>query len=132
MENSKETRRKNPKMDDTPTDINTPIGAFQEALLVSSERWADASKPGRTVIRWSRNLGVETSNLPVIVYCDSNIPHTATYAGEALSPHPGSPVPSLKVPKTNLPDWWIGAFARIAMAKQLMPTECKMMDELFR
>lgn len=37
--------RKNPKMADTPTDVNTPSGAFHAALFVSSERWAEASKP---------------------------------------------------------------------------------------
>ena len=37
--------RKKPKRDETPMDIRTPRGAFQEAFCVSSERWAEASKP---------------------------------------------------------------------------------------
>lgn len=36
---------KKPKRADTPIDIKTPIGALHEALRVSSDRWADASKP---------------------------------------------------------------------------------------
>lgn len=36
---------KNPKRDEKPTEEITPIGADQEALRVSSERWAEASKP---------------------------------------------------------------------------------------
>jgi hypothetical protein len=74
MENKRQSSRKKPKMADTPIDVNTPIGADQEALRVSSERWADASKP-------------------VIVYWLNRTPQIATYAGEALTDHPGSPVP---------------------------------------
>lgn len=71
-------RRKKPKTADTPTDMSTPSGAFQAALFVSSDKWAEASKP-------------------VMVYCAIKIPHTATYAGEARTLQPGdgaSPVPS--------------------------------------
>lgn len=59
MEKRSETRRKKPKTAEMPTDIKTPSGAFQAALFVSSERWAEASKP-------------------VIVYWAIRIPHTAT------------------------------------------------------
>jgi hypothetical protein len=34
-----------PKRALNPTELITPMGALQEALCVSSERWADASKP---------------------------------------------------------------------------------------
>lgn len=79
---------KKPKREEKPTDETTPMGADQEAFLVSSERWAEASKP-------------------VSVYCDIKAPHAATYAGEARMLHPSEPsaaVPSLKVAKTNLAD----------------------------
>ncbi len=59
MEKRREIRRKKPKMAETPTDISTPRGAFHAALWVSSDRWAEASKP-------------------VMVYCAIKIPHTAT------------------------------------------------------
>jgi len=36
---------KNPKRALKPTEDITPMGADQDALRVSSERWADASKP---------------------------------------------------------------------------------------
>lgn len=49
MEKSNETIRKNPKIDEIPTDIRTPSGAFQDALLVSSDKCADASKPVRSL-----------------------------------------------------------------------------------
>jgi len=40
---------------------------------------------------------------PVSVYCESNAPHIATYAGLARMDHPSAsrPVPSLKRPNTN-------------------------------
>ncbi len=66
------------KMAETPTDMRTPTGAFHAALLVSSDKWAEASKP-------------------VTVYCAIRIPHTATQAGKARTLHPGdgvSPVAS--------------------------------------
>ena len=36
---------KNPKIEETPTDVRTPIGALHDARRVSSERCAEASKP---------------------------------------------------------------------------------------
>jgi len=36
---------KKPKMEENPTELMTPIGALQDAFRVSSERWAEASKP---------------------------------------------------------------------------------------
>ena len=45
IEKSREMRRKKPKIAEHPTDIRTPIGAFQEALVFSSERCAEASNP---------------------------------------------------------------------------------------
>lgn len=59
MQKRSDTRRKKPKTADTPTDMSTPSGAFQAALFVSSDKWAEASKP-------------------VMVYCAIKIPHTAT------------------------------------------------------
>ena len=78
IENRRERIRKNPNSDDTPIDIKTPSGALQEALRVSSDRWAEASKP-------------------VMVYWLIRTPQAATYAGEARTLHPGAgsvPVPS--------------------------------------
>ena len=62
-------RTKKPKMAEKPTEVRTPRGALQEALRVSSDRWAEASKP-------------------VMVYWLMRTPHTATYAGEARMLHP--------------------------------------------
>ena len=59
MQKRRETSRKKPKTADTPTLMRTPSGAFQAALFVSSDKWAEASKP-------------------VMVYCAIKIPHTAT------------------------------------------------------
>ena len=75
MEKRKERITKKPKREEKPTEEMTPIGADQEALRVSSERCAEASKP-------------------VSVYWDMRAPHAATYAGEARTLQPGSPVPS--------------------------------------
>lgn len=36
---------KKPKREENPTEETTPIGADQDAFRVSSDRWADASKP---------------------------------------------------------------------------------------
>jgi len=47
IENRNERMTKNPKMELNPTEVMTPIGADQDAFRVSSERWADASKPVR-------------------------------------------------------------------------------------
>jgi hypothetical protein len=69
---------KNPNKAEKPTELMTPIGADQDAFLVSSDRCADASKP-------------------VNVYCDMSAPQQAMYAGEARTLHPTSgatPVPS--------------------------------------
>ncbi len=113
MEKSRERRTKNPKSAEKPTEETTPMGADQEALRVSSLRWAEASKPVR-------------------VYWDMRAPQHATYAGEARTDQPGSPVPSLNVAKTNLADWWVGALARTAMANAVMPAECRRIEVLFR
>ena len=43
MEKRREMIRKKPNTAETPTDMSTPRGAFQDALLVSSDRWAEAS-----------------------------------------------------------------------------------------
>ena len=78
MEKRRAMRRKKPKRAETPTEMRTPSGAFQAALLVSSLRCAEASKP-------------------VMVYCAIRMPQTATYAGDARTLQPGaglSPVPS--------------------------------------
>jgi hypothetical protein len=99
-----------------PTELTTPMGALQEAFRVSSERCADASKP-------------------VSVYCDMRAPQQATYAGLARTLHPSypvAPVPSLKEAKTNLALWCVGAFAKTAMAIDVMPRECKTMELLLR
>lgn len=45
MEKRKERSTRRPKMALNPTEETTPMGADQEALRVSSERWAEASKP---------------------------------------------------------------------------------------
>jgi hypothetical protein len=45
MEKRKLRMTKNPKRAEKPTELITPIGADQEALRVSSDRWADASNP---------------------------------------------------------------------------------------
>jgi hypothetical protein len=58
-----------PKRALKPTELITPMGALQEALCVSSERWAEASKP-------------------VSVYCATKAPQQATYAGLARTLHP--------------------------------------------
>lgn len=75
MEKRRHNRRKKPKIAEHPMDIRTPTGADQEALCVSSDKCADASKP-------------------VIVYWLRRIPQMATYAGDARTDQPGSPVPS--------------------------------------
>jgi hypothetical protein len=49
MLKSRQRSRKKPKTADTATDVMTPTGAFLAASLVSSERCADASNPGRVV-----------------------------------------------------------------------------------
>jgi hypothetical protein len=49
MLKSRQRSRKKPKTEDTATEVMTPTGAFLAASLVSSERCADASKPGRVV-----------------------------------------------------------------------------------
>ena len=43
IEKRRDTRTKKPKRAEHPTDIRTPIGAFHEALFVSSDKCADAS-----------------------------------------------------------------------------------------
>ena len=96
IEKSKETSRKNPKIDETPTDIRTPSGAFQDALLVSSDKCADASKPVKSLQvsgypdgrinaperKQSAELILPSSDMrphsPVMVYWLINIPHAAT------------------------------------------------------
>ena len=77
MEKRSETMRKNPKTKETLILIMTPMGALQAAFLVSSERWAEASKP-------------------VMVYWLMRMPQQATYAVLARTLHPGpsTPVPS--------------------------------------
>ncbi len=45
QESTYERITKKPKRAETPIDIKTPRGALHEALRVSSDRWADASKP---------------------------------------------------------------------------------------
>jgi len=45
MLNRKLRMTKNPKRALKPTEDMTPMGADQDALRVSSERWAEASKP---------------------------------------------------------------------------------------
>lgn len=42
---SRERRGRTPKTADIATEVSTPMGADRDALVVSSERWADASKP---------------------------------------------------------------------------------------
>lgn len=44
IENRRAMIRKKPKTADIPMDISTPIGALHEALCVSSDKWAEASK----------------------------------------------------------------------------------------
>ena len=117
MLNRKLRRTKRPKRAEKPTEEMTPIGADQEAFLVSSERWAEASKP-------------------VKVYCDMSAPQQATYAGLALILHPTSvpvaAVPSLNVANTNLALWCVGAFAKTAIANAVTPNECRMIELLLR
>lgn len=43
MEKRREMMRKKPKTAETPIDIKTPSGALQDAFMVSSDRWAEAS-----------------------------------------------------------------------------------------
>ena len=45
MEKSNARIRKKPKSEETPMEVITPIGALHDALRVSSERCAEASKP---------------------------------------------------------------------------------------
>ena len=45
------TRRMNPKMTDTTTDMTMPIAADREAFLVSSLMWAEASYP--VIVYWA-------------------------------------------------------------------------------
>lgn len=85
IENRRHRIRKKPNTAEQMIDVRTPIGALQDAFRVSSDRCAEASKP-------------------VIVYWLIKMPMQATYSGDARTDHPGSPVPSLKVAKTNLAD----------------------------
>lgn len=77
IEKRKASKTNRPNIALKPTLDMTPIGALQSACRVSSERWAEASKP-------------------VSVYCDISEPHTAMYAGLArtLQPIPSRPLPS--------------------------------------
>ena len=43
IEKRRDKSRKKPKIAEHPTDIRTPIGAFHEALFVSSDKCAEAS-----------------------------------------------------------------------------------------
>lgn len=116
IENRRDRSTKKPNRAEKPTEVMTPMGALQDALRVSSERCADASKP-------------------VKVYCDMSAPQHARYAGLARTLHPGVgavPVPSLKVPNTKLALWWVGALAKSAMAMADTPRECSAMEVLLR
>lgn len=56
-----------------------------------------------------------------------------TYAGLARSLHPtlpGAPVLSMKVWKTNLADWCVGAAARTAITTAVVPTACHHIEKL--
>ena len=70
----------------------------------------------------------------MMVYWANKIPVITTYAWLALCPHPipSMPVWSMKVEKTKLPDWWVGALAKIAMTTAVVPMACHKIDTLFK
>jgi hypothetical protein len=59
---------------------------------------------------------------------------TAMYAGLARWDYQtaSTPVPLMKVRKTNLPLWCFGAAARIAMAREAVPSAYHHTETLFR
>jgi hypothetical protein len=70
------TRRTQPKITETTTDVHIPVAAIREALLVSSAVCADASKP-------------------VIVYCGRSMPRPSTSRNASPNEVVPSPKPEL-------------------------------------
>ena len=59
---------------------------------------------------------------------------TAMYAGLARWDYrtASTPVPLMKVRKTNLPLWCFGAATRIAIASKIVPSACHYTETLFK
>ena len=109
------TRRIQPKITETTTDVHIPIAAIRDALLVSSAVCADASNP-------------------VIVYCGSSMPSPSTSRNASPNWVVPSPKPELLIVcvKTYESDWWsLGTMIRIATITTT-PTMCHQAEIMFR
>src|SRR6185436_11263921 len=107
------SRRTQPKITDTTTDMYIPTAAIREAVRVSSAMCAEASKP-------------------VIVYCDISRPSPNTNQN-TIAPKPLPEKPELLIvsPKTYPSDWCRSGTMIMTRTMNTTPAMCQYAEIVF-